>query len=199
MPTRLSDNSNTLIDNIFTNNICKPHESGILVTPISDHLMQFCIFKGNYEASNDLPKYIEVETINSKSINNFICAFSKSDVFAKLDKSPNANPDSNYNILATALTDAKVKHLPKKNKKFNKKKHFHQKWMTDELLQLVIRKNTLYKEWKATTDEQEYLIKKSFFRTFDNIVEKRKLEIKQEYYYDTFQAQKTDLKKSWAL
>ena len=32
--------------------------------------------------------------------------------------------------------------------------------MTDELLQLVIRKNTLYKEWKATTDEQEYLIKK---------------------------------------
>ena len=31
MPTRLSDNSNTLIDNIFTNNICKPHESGILL------------------------------------------------------------------------------------------------------------------------------------------------------------------------
>ena len=57
--------------------------------------------------------------------------------------------------------------------------------------------NTLYKEWKATTDEQEYLMKKRNFRTFDNIVEKRKLEIKQEYYYDTFQAQKTDLKKSW--
>ena len=35
--------------------------------------------------------------------------------------------------------------------------------MTDELLQLVIRKNTLYKEWKATTDEQEYLIKKKKF------------------------------------
>ena len=121
MPTRLSDNSNTLIDNIFTNNICKPQESGILVTPISDHLMQFCIFKGNYEASNDLPKYIEVETINSKSINNFKCALSKSDVFAKLDKSPNANPDSNYNILATALTDAKVKHLPKKIKSLTKR------------------------------------------------------------------------------
>ena len=152
MPTRLSDNSNTLIDNIFTNTLCKPHESGILVTPICDHLMQFCIFKGNYKASNDLPKYIEVETINSKSINNFKCALSKSDIFAMLDKFPNANPDSNYDILATALADAKVKHLPPKNKKFNKK--------TDELLQLVIRKNTLYKKWKATTDEQEYLIKK---------------------------------------
>ena len=156
MPTRLSDNSNILIDNIFTNNICKPHESGILVTPISDHLMQFCIFKGNYDASNDLPKYIQVETINSKSVNIFKCALSKSDVFAMLDKSPNANLGSNYDILATALANAKVKHLPQKIKKFNKKKHFHQKWMTNELLQLVIRKNTLYKEWKATTDEQEY-------------------------------------------
>ena len=31
-----------------------------------------------------------------------------------LDKSPNANPDSNYDILATTLADAKVKHLPPK-------------------------------------------------------------------------------------
>ena len=57
--------------------------------------------------------------------------------------------------------------------------------MTDELSQLVIRKNTLYKEWKATTDEQEYLIKKKLE------LEKRKLEIKQ--------AQKTYLKKVGAL
>ena len=37
------------------------NQSRILVTPISDHLMQFCIFKGNNETFNDLPKYIEVE------------------------------------------------------------------------------------------------------------------------------------------
>ena len=52
--------------------------------------------------------------------------------------------------------------------------------MIDELLQLVIRKNTLYKEWKATIDEQEYLPKNIIFLTFDNIVEKRKLEIEHE-------------------
>ena len=42
-----------------------------------------------------------------------------------LDKSPNENPGRNYDILATALADAKVKHLPPKIKKFGKKKHFH--------------------------------------------------------------------------
>ena len=98
MPTRLSDNLNTLIDNIFTNNICKSHDSGILVTPISDHLMQFCIFKGIYETTINLPNYIEVENMNPKSINNFKSALSKSDVYEKLDKSLDANPDSNCDI-----------------------------------------------------------------------------------------------------
>ena len=57
----------------------------------------------------------------------------------------------------------------------------------------------LYKELKATTDEQEYLIKKRNFRTFDNIVEKMKIKIKHKYFYDMFQTQNTDLKKSWGI
>ena len=56
---------------------------------------------------NDLPKYIEVETIDPKSENNFKCALSKSNVCGKMDISPNANSDSNYDILATVLTDFK--------------------------------------------------------------------------------------------
>ena len=63
-PTRLSNDSNTLIDNIFTNNICKPHKAGILVTPISDHLMQFCVIIGNFQISNHKTKYVEIESLN---------------------------------------------------------------------------------------------------------------------------------------
>ena len=46
-PTRLSDDSNTLIDNIFTNNIGKAHIFGILTSPISDHMLNFCILEDN--------------------------------------------------------------------------------------------------------------------------------------------------------
>ena len=71
-PTRLSGDSNTLIDNIFTNNFCKPHLAGILVAPISDHLIQFRIIKGKQEhLTNNSLKYIEVENLNPLSINNF--------------------------------------------------------------------------------------------------------------------------------
>ena len=55
-PTRLSGESNTLIDNIFTNNFCNPHLAGILVTPVSDHLVQFCIIKKNIGTLQIIPQ-----------------------------------------------------------------------------------------------------------------------------------------------
>ena len=57
-PTRLSGESNTLIRNIFTNDFCKPHFTGILVTPISDHLMQFYTIIGKKERSTKTTRNI---------------------------------------------------------------------------------------------------------------------------------------------
>ena len=45
-PTRSCNNSHSLIDNILSNNLCKPHTSGILTHHISDHFMNFCIIEG---------------------------------------------------------------------------------------------------------------------------------------------------------
>ena len=71
-PTRLSGDSNTLIDNVFTNNFYKPHLAGILVTPVSDHLIQFCIIKGKqWHPTNNSPKYIEVENHRPLYMNYF--------------------------------------------------------------------------------------------------------------------------------
>ena len=58
--------------------------------------------------------------------------------------------------------------------------------MTDELLKLVVGKNKLYRDWKSTSDEAEYQRKRISFRTFDNIVEKQKQEIKNNYYMTLF-------------
>ena len=42
-PTRITSNTATLIDNIFTNNIDDQFYSGLLFTHISDHLPIFCV------------------------------------------------------------------------------------------------------------------------------------------------------------
>ena len=44
LPTRITQTSATLIDNIFTNDFCRPITSGLVYTAISDHLPVFALF-----------------------------------------------------------------------------------------------------------------------------------------------------------
>ena len=60
-PTRSFGNSHTLIDNVFTNNLCKRHTSGILTHQISDHFITFSIVDRNIKHKNDHIKYVEVQ------------------------------------------------------------------------------------------------------------------------------------------
>ena len=105
-PTRISENSNTLIDNIFTNNLRNKHTSGILTSPIADHFMHFCILEGDQHISQN-SRYIEIESITANSIQNF-----KVDIISKMYTSISANPNTNYNILSSIISNSKDSHIP---------------------------------------------------------------------------------------
>jgi len=104
-PTRLSDVSSTLIDNIFTNNLCKKHTSGIITTPISDHLMNFCILECNALHPSPKIKFVEIEKINHNSINDFKNSIKKANIIEKINIEPLSDPNNNYNIFAATLID----------------------------------------------------------------------------------------------
>ena len=55
-PTRVRNNSATLIDNIFVNNPEQVHLSGNLITDLSDHFAQFCIMKSVREKPTKFQK-----------------------------------------------------------------------------------------------------------------------------------------------
>ena len=77
-------------------------------------------------------------------------------------------------------------------------KHKKEKWMSSALLKSVVHKNKLYRDWKSTTDNNEYQIKQLNFKTYERIIKNMIEECKQKYYFDTFSAQKIDIKKTWA-
>ena len=47
----------------------------------------------------------------------------KSEIIRKLDLDPHANANENYEILSKIITESENKHIPKKIKKFDKRKH----------------------------------------------------------------------------
>ena len=71
LPTWICDTASTLIDNVYTNVFDKSHISGILIKPISDYQMYFCVMNENFRKPVTQSKHIEVEIFNEESISNF--------------------------------------------------------------------------------------------------------------------------------
>ena len=70
-PTRVYNNSATLIDNIFTNKFYEYFASGnIIVSDITDHFSQFCVFQSSIEATQ--PAKITVRDYSKSSEQRFL-------------------------------------------------------------------------------------------------------------------------------
>ena len=75
----------------------------IITTPISDHLMICCILESNSISIPPHPKFREVEKINQQSINNFIHSLENSNLMTVIDTTLHADPNKNYDILASEI------------------------------------------------------------------------------------------------
>ena len=100
--------------------------------------------------------------------------------------------------LTTTLEIAKYKRIPEKVKKYNKRKHGKEGWMTNELLTKVMKKNRLYVGWKTTPlTNENYETYKSRFKDHDKEVKKDIVNAKKRYYNRSFGTYRSDMKKTW--
>ena len=102
---------------------------------------------------------------------NFKNEIANLEIHHKLDKTLNRDPNHNYEIVSTLLQTAKTKYIPKRIKKFNKRRHKKEKWMTDEFLAQVVKKNEMYVDWKTTPiTNPDYEKVKLNFKGYEKIV-----------------------------
>ena len=98
--------------------------------PISDHQMYFCILNENYIKPITKRKFVEIEESRQEALARFKTEIANSEIYDKLRKDLSTDPNDNHKILSEVLEKAKNIHLPKKYKKFNKRKHRKESWMT---------------------------------------------------------------------
>ena len=85
LPTRLTEQSSTLIDNVFSNNLVKKETSGILLSHISDHQFLFTyIEKLSY--IKKVPKFVDIEKTDANSLENFIRELNDMNIYDQLLK-----------------------------------------------------------------------------------------------------------------
>ena len=88
LPTRISEQSITLIDNIYTNNIDERESSGSLLIQISDHQMIFTLIEF-FSYITQAPKFVKLQINEPDSIQNFVNELDELNIYNHLQKDVN--------------------------------------------------------------------------------------------------------------
>ena len=199
LPTRLTNNNGTLIDNF----LCKLTEStlnttsGIIIEKISDHQPYFTILN-NTLTGNNPPHYVKISKSDKKSINHFHEAIATSECLQSLNTNLTQDPNINLSILQDTIQTAKNKYLPEKMVKFDKHKHKKSEWITQSLIKSVTFRDKLYKRLKKTNiNNPLHQTLDTNLKTYNKILKKIIRLSKKTYYETLFKKYKGDIKGTW--
>ena len=196
LPTRLTDHSATLIDNIFCNQIDN-NESGIIINHISDHQMVYT-YSTEKVYTKRVKQYVDLETNDSQSINTFLKKLHDSNIADNLNRDLNADPNKNLEQFLDIFSHLKNMYLPKRRVKLNKRKHKIQPWMTTAILKSINSRDKLYKLLMLTPrDSPDYLKVQRNFKTYKNIIRRSIMIAKRDYYNKLFNKYSKNLKMTW--
>ena len=171
-PTRVSDNSATLIDNIFTNN---PTEfiSGNIISCISDHYPNFVIrknvFSRNLNISAKVIKYRLINDSTLKDLEEALYLHDFSDVYECNDVS------LAHNIFSNTIDHYYNLHCPIRNKTISSKS-LKNPWITKTILSNIKKRQNyhiLFKQNKISANE---------YHEFRNFVTNQIRNSKRDYF-----------------
>ena len=100
-------------------NIDEVGTSGILLNQMSDHQMMFTLVENrSYVILVDVPKFIDIECNDHRSMQAFIRELEDNNIHDKLEQAIDSDPQENYDRFIVLLNDAKNKHLPRKSVRY---------------------------------------------------------------------------------
>ena len=187
-PTRITERSATLIDNIFANISSYSSISGNLITKIADHLPQFLIvenLKINYRFLHN-HKYDFTDFNEIKFINDFGMTYWSFLSYNNYDT--NRKCDIFYDTVSSCVNKyIHRRKLSKKEVSFSSKP-----WITNDIRKMMKIRDKLYRHLIKKGHEDSV---SSLFKKFRNRIVKDIRESKKSYYKNFFTLNLGDMKK----
>ena len=187
-PTRITDKSMTLIDNIYSNyddNVCT--FSGIMVTDISDHLPIFYVLENDVSDNHNV-KYQMQHEINDVNICKFMQQLEEYNIMFK--ENDIKDPQYLYTHFIEFYCNTFNQCFPLKRVKPPKN---NKSWYTYELKKLSSKKDSLYK--KFIKNPSQY--RKECYTKSRNAYTNAVKAAKRKYFSCKFQNLKGNISKTW--
>ena len=198
LPTRVTDQSKTLIDNCFvklqnSSNI-NDISAGILRQQISDHYPYFICFDW-LQTCKPKQKLVRVSKFTKSDRENF-----KREVASTctIEKFCSSDPNINYEVLQNVLVKAAEKHLPQKLVKYKKHKHKKARWITQGIIRSIKFRDKMFARLRKTSpDDELFHTLKINLQTYNRILKKSIRTAKKSYYQEQFSKYQKDIKNTW--
>ena len=195
-PTRITYNSATLLDNIFTNVIDHKIKSGIFVAGITDHFPIYQI-TSSISTSNcrAYPNYYKSRLINEKTIHDFhnqLCTINW-DFVTEINC-----PNTSYNLFLDKFTEIYNSNFPVKTKKSTKSRRSRipqKPWITHAILKSMRRKEKLYKK----TISHPTTVNKTLYSRYRNKLTTLIRAAKKKFYAEKLEHHKHNSKQTWKV
>ncbi len=189
-PTRITETSATIIDNILTNNV-NIDKSSILIADVSDHLPTILTTKSSMTYKNTNYKKVEFKR-NHSNVN--IARFKKKLLDVNWNEAlDGTNAEDDYNVFINIFETLYNECIPLKKCSRNKRKEPSSPWITKGLLKSINVKNKLYKQYLETPSDKNLQKFKSYKNKLQTLIRKSK----RKYYYSKFESAKNNMKETW--
>ena len=187
-PTRITDYSATIIDNIFCNHQ-RVHFSGLIYTDISDHLPVF-VMNNCDDVVEKQTVYFETRQMRRDNISNFNEMLSRQDWSDLMNIT---DTDEAYHVFIDTYTRIFDKCCPKIIRKtcVGTKKP----WMSPALMKSRRTKEKLYKKYITSPTPQN----KAIYNAYKNKFTQIKRVSEKNYYSNKLQLSKNNLKSTWKI
>ena len=196
IPTRITENSRSIIDNIYISSIPFNAHSGNFLTGISDHLIQFTILNSVPAKSTDAPKtgfYKDWKNFNSSKFSNDFNKINWKNIL-QLDKK---DPELSFQIFYKKLNNLLNVNVPFKKLTKKQIKRGLKPWVTKGILKSMSLRDRFLKKYinsKNLDLKSTYHIK---YKRYRNSITNLLRVSKKLYYQNFFNTNSNDTKKTW--
>ena len=195
LPTRVTLRTNTLIDNIFTNQVDSEMISGNLSCTISDHLPQFLIVPSDV--------YTEPETHNIKmrDMKNFNKENFLSDLrninWDHLLETDRCDINHSFHQFLSTFNNILELHAPTKTASKKYLKQRKKPWITKGILRSIQKRNIIFREFKKCKSVERKKNLQAKYKTYRNQISLLLRTSKNMHLKAYFEANKKNSRKIW--
>ena len=186
-PTRISDHSSTIIDNIFSNNCETETIGGNILIQFADHFAQFV------SVDKEITK-LQPNVIYRRDLSNFVEKSFTDDIsIQKWNPNSLQGTNSKFNDFFWRLEGCLDRHAPVKKLNSKQQKKLDKPWINNYILKLIKHKDSLFHKKKNNPLNNRI---KCLYNLFRNRVT-REIRKSKKDYNKFFQDNLSNMKNTW--